>query len=76
MTFIDIESDYLYVYMYVHMKLYRSSNRRIPSKLMPTFADRGYRVVSAADPHGRILSLLDRSRNCFFQVDPQLYSRG
>jgi hypothetical protein len=42
----------------------------------PTFADRGCRVVSATDPHGRILGFLDRSRYYFFQVAPQLYSRG
>jgi hypothetical protein len=30
------------------------------AKLVPTFADRGYRVVSATDPHGRILGCLDR----------------
>jgi hypothetical protein len=29
------------------------------AKLVPTFADRGYRVVSATDPHGRILGFLD-----------------
>jgi hypothetical protein len=46
------------------------------AKLVPTFADRGYRVVSATDPHGRILGFLDRSRYYFFQVTPQLYSRG
>jgi hypothetical protein len=46
------------------------------SKLVPTFADRGCRVVSAADPHGRVLSFLDRSRYYFFQVAPQLYSQG
>jgi hypothetical protein len=27
-------------------------------------------------PHGRILGFLDRSRYYFFQVAPQLYSRG
>jgi hypothetical protein len=30
--------------------------------LAPTFADRGCGVVSAMDPHGRILGFLDRSR--------------
>jgi hypothetical protein len=45
-------------------------------KLVPTFADRGCRVVSATDLHGRILGFLDRSRYYFFQVAPQLYSRG
>jgi hypothetical protein len=34
------------------------------------------RVVSAMDPLGRILGVLDRSRHCFFQVALQLYSRG
>jgi hypothetical protein len=29
------------------------------TKLVPTFADRGCRVVSATDPHGRILGFLD-----------------
>jgi hypothetical protein len=54
----------------------RPSDRRMSAKLVPTFADRGCRVVSATDPHGRILSFLDRSRYYFFQVAPQLYSRG
>jgi hypothetical protein len=44
--------------------------------LVPTFADRRCLVVSATDPHGRILGFLDRSRYFFFQVAPQLYSRG
>jgi hypothetical protein len=43
-------------------------------KLVPTFDDRD--VVSVTDPHGRILGFLDRSRYFFFQVAPQLYSRG
>jgi hypothetical protein len=34
------------------------------------------RVVSAADPNGRNLDFLDRSRYFFFQVAPQLYPRG
>jgi hypothetical protein len=29
-------------------------------KVMPTFADRGCRVVSATDPYDRILGFLDR----------------
>jgi hypothetical protein len=33
-------------------------------------------VFSAADPYGRDLGVLDRSRYSFFQVAPQLYSRG
>jgi hypothetical protein len=46
------------------------------SKLVPTFADRRCRVVNATGPHGRILGFLDRSRYYFFQVAPQLHSRG
>jgi hypothetical protein len=33
-------------------------------------------MVSTVDPHGPILGFLDRSRYYFFQVAPQLYSRG
>jgi hypothetical protein len=35
-----------------------------------------YHVVSATDPYGRILDFQDRNRYYFFQVAPQLYSRG
>jgi hypothetical protein len=31
---------------------------RLSAKLMPTFADRWYSVVSATDPYGRILAFL------------------
>jgi hypothetical protein len=41
-------------------ELYRPSDRRLSAKLAPTFADRGCRVVSAADPHVRVLGFLDR----------------
>jgi hypothetical protein len=33
-------------------------------------------VVSVTDPYGRVLGILDRSLYFFFQVAPQLYSRG
>jgi hypothetical protein len=33
-------------------------------------------VVSAADPLDRNLNFLDRNRYVFFQIAPQLYSRG
>jgi hypothetical protein len=33
-------------------------------------------VVSTTDSYGRILGFLDRSRYFFFEVAPQLYSRG
>jgi hypothetical protein len=36
----------------------------------------GCRVVSATDPHGRIVGFLDQSRYYCFQVAPQLYSGG
>jgi hypothetical protein len=52
------------------------TDRRLSAKLVLTFADGRCRVVSATDPHCRILSLLGRSRYFFFQVAPQLYSRG
>jgi hypothetical protein len=38
------------------------------AKLLPTFADRGYHVVSVTNPNGRILGFLDRSRYFLFQV--------
>jgi hypothetical protein len=57
-------------------ELYRPSDRRLSAKLVQTFADRGYHVVSVTNPYGRILGFLDRSRYLFFQIAPQLYSRG
>jgi hypothetical protein len=57
-------------------ELYRQSDRRLSADLLPTFAGRECRVVSVTDPYGRNLGFLDRSRYCFFQVAPQLYSRG
>jgi hypothetical protein len=38
----------------------RPSDRRLSAKLVSTFADRVRRVVSATDPHNRILVFLDR----------------
>jgi hypothetical protein len=40
------------------------------------FADTWCHVVSVMDPYGRILGFLDQSHYVFFQVAPQLYSRG
>jgi hypothetical protein len=57
-------------------ELYRPSDRSTSEKLVPTLADRGCHVVSVTDPHGRILGFINRSRYIFFQVVPQLYSRG
>jgi hypothetical protein len=34
-------------------ELYRPSDRRLSAKLVPTFADRGYRMVGATDLPGR-----------------------
>jgi hypothetical protein len=57
-------------------ELYRPSDRRLSAKLVPTFAERGYHVVSVTNSYGRNLGFLDRSRYFFFQVAPHLYSRG
>jgi hypothetical protein len=57
-------------------ELYRPSDLCLSAKLVPTFADRGCQVVSVTDPYGSILGFLDRSRYCFFQVAPQLYSQA
>jgi hypothetical protein len=46
--------------------------RTTPTELVLTFAVRGWHLVSVTDPCGRILGFLD----FFFQVAPQLYSRG
>jgi hypothetical protein len=42
-------------------ELYRSSDRRLSAKWLPTFEDRRCHVVSMTDPYGRILGFLDRS---------------
>jgi hypothetical protein len=36
-------------------------DRRLSAKLVPTFADVGFRVVSATDPYSRILGFLYQS---------------
>jgi hypothetical protein len=54
----------------------RPSDSRFTAKWLPTFVDRGCYVVNVADPYGRILGFLDRSRYFFYQVAPQLYTRG
>jgi hypothetical protein len=57
--------------------------RTIPTEQPPlvgevgaNFYDRGCHVVSVTDSCGRILGFLDRSHYFFFQVAPQLHSRG
>jgi hypothetical protein len=57
-------------------ELYRPSDSRLSTKSVTTFADRGCHVISMTDPNCRILGFLYRSRYFFFQVAPQLYSRG
>jgi hypothetical protein len=42
--------------------LYKPSDRRFSAKLVPTFADRGCRVVNATDPHCRILGFRLRTK--------------
>jgi CBS-domain-containing membrane protein len=39
-------------------ELYRLSDRSLPTKLVPTFADKGCHVVSVTDLYGRILGFL------------------
>jgi hypothetical protein len=62
--------------VWVRQQAITTSDCRLSAKLVPTFVDRGCYVVSAANPYGRNLGFLDRSRCGFFQVAPQLYSRG
>jgi hypothetical protein len=57
-------------------ELCRPNDHRLSAKLVPTFAYRGRCVVRMTDLCGRNLDLLDRSCYFFFQVAPQLYSRG
>jgi hypothetical protein len=57
-------------------ELYRPSYRRLSAELVPIFADKGRRVVSATDSYSFILGFLDRSSYFFFQVAPQLCLRG
>jgi hypothetical protein len=42
-------------------ELYRPSDHRLSAKLVPTFADRGYHMVSVTNLYGRILGFLDRA---------------
>jgi hypothetical protein len=80
-----LKAMFIHNFMHIHthipwpeskIELCRPSDRRLSAKLVQTFADSGCRMVSVADPYGSILSFLDRSRYFFFQVAPQLYSRG
>jgi hypothetical protein len=55
-------------------EFYRPSDRLLSEKLVPTFADRGCKVVSVMETYSCILGFLHRSRYFFFKVAPQLYS--
>jgi hypothetical protein len=46
-------SHFHHIKLWSASELYRSSDRRLSAKLVPTFADRWCHVVSATDPHGR-----------------------
>jgi hypothetical protein len=48
-------------------ELCRPRDRSLLANLVPTLAYRGCCVVSATDPHGRILGFLDRSRYFSFK---------
>jgi hypothetical protein len=56
-------------------ELYRLSNRRLSMKWLPIFADKGCHLVSVTDPYGRI-QFSRQEPLLFYQVAPQLYSRG
>jgi hypothetical protein len=55
-------------------KLDRLKDRRLSGKLVPTFADRGFHMVSVTDPYRRTCGFLDRSCYFFFHEASQLYS--
>jgi hypothetical protein len=57
-------------------EIYQTSNRRLSAKLVPTFADRRVSRSQRGESLAAVISFLDRSRYFFFQVAPQLYSRG
>jgi hypothetical protein len=62
----------------------RDRERNIPTERLQLvgeisaniYGDIECHFVSVKDPYGRVLEFLDRSRYFFFQVAPQLYSRG
>jgi hypothetical protein len=56
-------------------ELYRPSDRCLSAELKQTFANR-FRVINARIPYGRNSGFLNWRPYFFFQVAPQLYSRG
>jgi hypothetical protein len=49
---------------------------RLLAKLVLTFEGSRWQVVSVTEPYSRNFGFLERSRYFYFQVSPQLYSRG
>jgi hypothetical protein len=57
-------------------ELHRPSDRLLSAKLVPFSADRGASCSQRGGSPTAVISVIDRSRYLFFQVAPQLYSRG
>jgi hypothetical protein len=53
------------LWILVASELYRSSDRRLSTKLVPIFADRGCRVVSATYSQGRLISVFQTGAATF-----------
>jgi hypothetical protein len=57
-------------------ELYRPNDRRLTAKWLPTFADRGFHVVNVMNPYALYSRFSRQEQKLFYQVAPQLYSRG
>jgi hypothetical protein len=57
-------------------ELYQPSDLRLSARLVPIFADRRVSHSQCGQSYGRNLGFLGQSRYFFFQLAPQLYSRG
>jgi hypothetical protein len=62
--------------VWVRKRTIPTERPRLSANWVPSFADRGCHVVSVTVPYGHILNFLVRIWYVFFQVAPQLYSRG
>jgi hypothetical protein len=58
----------------VRERTIRPRNSLLSTKLVPTVADRGCRVVRTTDPYGRILGFLDRGKNRVVTIKYHLIS--